>query len=165
MNEVQNYFMLTGTGAVTLMGLLFVIITLGVARSERGYKGLLPVFVTPTLVHLAAVFLIALLALSPERDSLVWPFGLVGITGLVYSLSIARKAIRYDGLYSGSWLPHGGIPFVCYAGIVTAACLGLTSTSHAYLVLRAVSALLLLNAMRNSWAVAADVAQSKGGSA
>jgi len=161
MSGLQNYFMLTGTGAVTLMGLLFVIITLGVARSERGYKGLVPIFVTPTFVHLGVVFLIALLALSPEGDSLIFPFGLVGITGLVYSLTIARKAVRYDGLYSVTWLLHGALPFVCYTGIVTAACLGLTSTGHAYLVLRVVSALLLLDAMRNSWAVAIDVSQSK----
>jgi len=31
--RLENYFMLTGNGAVTLMGLLFVIVTLGVDRA------------------------------------------------------------------------------------------------------------------------------------
>lgn len=161
MEASEHYYELTGTGAVTLIGLLFVVITLGAERSERGDEGLLRTFLTPTLVHLGVVFLIALVALSPERDSLTLPFGLVGIIGLVYSLSIARKAARAERLFSDAWLFHGGIPIISYAGIIAAAWLGVTSTRQAYLVLRAVSAVLLLVAMRNAWAVAIDVARRK----
>jgi hypothetical protein len=159
MKEWENYFLLTGTAAVTLMGLLFVVITLGAQRAKRGDEGLLRTYLTPTLVHFGVVFLIALLALSPEGDGLIAPFGLIGIAGLVYSLGVALKAARSDQLFSEAWVFHGGIPIVCYVGIVTAAWLGLTSTRHAYLVLRAVSALLLLAGMRNAWAVAIDIAR------
>jgi hypothetical protein len=161
MKEWDNYFVLTGTGAVTLMGLLFVVITLGAERAERGDEWLLRTFLTPTLVHLGVVFLIALLALSPEGDSLILPFGLIGIAGLLYSLSIAVKAARNDGLFSDAWLFHGVIPMVCYAGIMAAALLGVSSTRQAYLVLRAVSALLLFAAMRNAWGAAVDIARRK----
>ena len=154
----ENYFVLTGSGAVTLMGLLFVVITLGAERAERGDERLLRTFLTPTLIHFGVVFLIAILALSPEGDGLILPFGLIGITGLVYSLSIAVKAARNGGLFSDAWLFHGGIPIVCYVGIMTAAGLGVTSTRQAYLVLRVVSALLLLAGMRNAWAAAVDIA-------
>jgi hypothetical protein len=58
------------------------------------------VIITPTLVHFGVVFLIALLALSPEGDSLIVTFGLIGIAGLIYSLRIAVKAARNDGLFS-----------------------------------------------------------------
>jgi hypothetical protein len=54
-------------------------------------------FITPTLVHFGVVFLIALLALAPEGDSLIPSFGLIGIAGLVYSLRIAVMAARNDG--------------------------------------------------------------------
>jgi len=159
MKEWENYFVLTGTGSVTLIGLLFVVITLGAERAERGDERLLQTFLTPTLVHFGVVFLIALLALSPEGGSLILPFGLIGVVGLVYSLGIARKAARSDGLFSDAWLFHGGIPIVCYVGIIAAAWLGVTSIRQAYLVLRVVSALLLLAGMRNAWAVAVDVAR------
>ncbi len=158
MREWEHYWELTGTGAVTLIGLLFVVITLGAERSERGDKRLLRTYLTPTLVHFGVVFLIALLALSPEGDGLILPFGLIGIAGLIYSLRIAAKTAHNDRLFSEAWLFHGGIPIVCYVGIITAAWFGVTSTRQAYLVLRAVSALLLLAGMRNAWAVAVDIA-------
>ncbi len=159
MREWENYFLLTGTGAVTLMGLLFVVITLGADRSKQGDEQLLRTFLTPTLVHFGVVFAIALLALSPEGDSLILSFGLIGLTGLVYSVSIAVKTARRHGLFSEAWLFHGGIPIICYAGVITAAWLGVTSTRPAYLVFRAVSALLLLTGMRNAWAVAVGIAR------
>jgi hypothetical protein len=159
MKESENYFVLTGTGAVTLVGLMFVVITLGAKRAEHGDEWQLRTFLTPTLVHFGVVFLIALLALAPEGDSLIVPFGLIGIAGLVYSLSIAVKAARNDGLFSDAWLFHGGIPIVCYVGMITAAWLAVNSTRRAYLALRAVSALLLLAGMRNAWAAAIDIAR------
>ena len=159
MKAWENYFVLTGTAAVTLMGLLFVVITLGAERVERGDERRLRTYLTPTLVHFGVVFLVALLALSPEGNSLIMPFGLIGVAGLLYSMSIAIKTARNDRLFSDAWLFHGGIPIVCYAGIIAAGWLGVTSTRHAYLVLRAVSALLLLAGMRNAWAVAVNIAR------
>jgi len=159
MKAWENYFVLTGTAAVTLMGLLFVVITLGAERVERGDERRLRTYLTPTLVHFGVVFLIALLALSPEGDSVIVPFGLIGVAGLLYSMNVAVKTARMDRLWSDASLFHGGIPIVCYAGIIGAAWLGMTSTRHAYLVLRAVSALLLVAGMRNAWAVAIDIAR------
>ena len=157
MHQWENYFVLTGTGAVTLIGLLFVVITLGAERAQSGDHLLLRTYLTPTLVHLGIVFLIALLALSPEGDSLILPFGLIGIAGVVYSLNIMLKLARNHETWD-AWLFHGGIPIACSAGIIAAAWLGVTSPRQAYSILRAVSALLLLAGMRNAWAVALDIA-------
>jgi hypothetical protein len=44
-------FCATGTGAVTLVGPLFVVIALGAERAKRGDEWLLRTFLTPTLVH------------------------------------------------------------------------------------------------------------------
>lgn len=159
MKEWESYFVLTGTGAVTLSGLLFVVITLAAERAEHGDERLLHTFLTPPLVHFGVVFLIALLALSPEGDTLILPFGLIGVAGLVYTLSVAVKAARHGGLFSDAWLFHGGVPIVCYAGIIAAAALGVTSTRRAYSVLGGVSAMLLFAGMRNAWAAAIDIAR------
>jgi hypothetical protein len=158
MTEWENYFVLTGTGAVTLVGLMFVVITLGAERVRFGDEWLLRTFLTPTLVHFGVVFLIALLALGgPEGDSLILSLGLIGIAGLVYSLSIAVKAARNDGPVSDPLLFHGVIPIVCYVGIIVAAWLGVNSARQLYLALRVVSALLLFTGMRNAWAAAVDI--------
>ena len=161
MKALESYFVLTGTGAVTLIGLLFVVMTLGAERVERGDERLLGTFVTPTLVHFGVVFLIALLALSPEGGSLILPFGLIGVAGLVYTLRVSVKAARHDQVLSEAWLFHAAIPIACYVAIIAAAWLGTTSTENAFMVFRAVSALFLLAGMRNAWAVAIDIARRK----
>lgn len=69
------------------------------------------------------------------------------------------NAARKEGLFSDAWVFHGGIPIVCYVGVIAAAWLGVTSTRQASLVLGAVSALLLLAGIRNGWTTAVDVAQ------
>jgi len=149
MEGSENYFQLTGASAVTLVGLLFVVISLGADRLRPGDDRLVRTFVTPTLIHLSVVFMIALLVLSPEGKSLTPTFGLIGVVGLVYSSSIALKVARMVPAEWTVWLFHGGIPIISYAGIVAAAWLGLNSPPHAYPVLRGVSALLLFAGMRN----------------
>jgi hypothetical protein len=106
---LQPYYQLTGAAAVTLMGLLFIVITLAAEDLGPDEKKLSETFLTPTAVHLGVVFLIALLALSPEGDRLILPFGLIGVAGLVYSVRIALKAARTDAVGA---LFHGGIPSV-----------------------------------------------------
>jgi len=158
MENAEHYWEVTSTGAVTLVGLMFVVITFGADRAKNDARSLLKTYLTPTLVHLIVVFFIGLLGLSPEGDRLILPFGLIGVSGLIYTIRIAVRAARNDGLFSDAWLFHGGVPIVCYLGVITAAWLGLTSTEKAYSVLRGVSALLLLAGMRNAWAIAIDIA-------
>jgi len=160
MDGLEHYYELTGEGAVTLMGLLFVVITLALERHGRDDTWLAGTFLTPTVFHLGVVFMIALVALSPEADRLIPPFGLIGVLGLAYSASIALK-VAHSGQEWDAWLFHAGIPIVCYLGIIVAAWLGLNSMRQAYLILRAVSALLLLVGMRNAWALAMEVARRK----
>jgi len=159
MEVLQPYYELTGTAAVTLMGLLFVVIALAAEGLGPDDKRMSGTFLTPTAVHLGVVFLIALLALSPEGDRLILPFGLIAVIGVVYSLVIALKAASTDDAVGA--LFHGVIPCVCYVGILTAAWLSMTSARQAHLVLRAVSALLLVVGMRNTWAVAFEVIRRK----
>ena len=147
--------------AVTLVGFLFVVISLGSDRPRPGDDRLVQTFVTPTLIHLSVVFMIALLVLAPEGESLIPAFGLIGIAGLVYSSSIALKVVRMFPSAVTVWLFHGAIPVISYVGIVAAAWLGLTSSPSAYLVLRGVSALFLFAGMRGGWGVAVDITRRK----
>ena len=108
METLEHYWELTGTAAGTLLGLLFVVITLGAKRRD---EVLFPIFLTPAIVHLGVVVLMALDGLSPERDSLVLPFGLVGLAPLISSLTIARNAHAQAGI--DALVYHGVIRTLC----------------------------------------------------
>src|SRR5208337_5053395 len=99
----------------------FVSIRDAADRLRPGDDRLIQTFVTPTLIHLSVVFMIALLVLSPEGKSLTPTFGLIGVVGLVYSSRIALKVARMLPVDWAARLFHGGIPFISYAGIVAAA--------------------------------------------
>jgi hypothetical protein len=82
----ENFFIVSGTAAATLIGLLFVVVTLGTRlASSRAARGV-HVFVTPTLVHFSGVLLVTLTVLAPWPSP--WPvagiLGLWGLAGLGY---------------------------------------------------------------------------------
>ena len=66
---------LTGTVAATLVGLLFVAVTVGTglstSRIVHGTRG----FLTPTLIHLGSVLFQTLAVLAPWPSA--WPIGII----------------------------------------------------------------------------------------
>jgi hypothetical protein len=85
MTNWDNFYMLIGSTAGTLVGLIFVVVSLGADHAKSSDEDRTRIFVTPVLVHFASLLLIALavlapvsnvplfLALSDARDSLMWP--------------------------------------------------------------------------------------------
>jgi len=65
----DNFFIIAGTAAATLIGLLFVAVTVGTGASPssivHGTRG----FLTPTLIRFAGVLFLSLAVLAP------WPSG------------------------------------------------------------------------------------------
>jgi len=61
----ENFFMLCGTAAATLIGLLFVVITLGTNLAPSQAAPGVHVFVTPTLAHFSGVLFVTLIVLAP----------------------------------------------------------------------------------------------------
>jgi hypothetical protein len=61
----DHFFVMTGTAGATLIGLLFVIITLGTGMfTARGVLST-SVFQTPTLIHFGGVLFESLFVLAP----------------------------------------------------------------------------------------------------
>jgi hypothetical protein len=87
----ENFFIVSGTAAATLVGLLFVVVTLGTRlASSQAARGV-HVFVTSTLVHFSGVLLVALTVLAP------WPVaGLLGLAGLGYVMIVVRRMRQID---------------------------------------------------------------------
>ena len=84
----ENFFTTSAAAGATLIGLLFVSITVSSGSSTpQGLAGT-RAFLTPTLVLFGAVLLMCLAALAPWPSA--WPVGIIlglcGLAGLVYQV-------------------------------------------------------------------------------
>ena len=101
----DNFFILAGSAAATMIGLLFVAITVGSAMStSRGVYGT-RAFLTPTLVHFAGVLFECLVVLAPWPSK--WPLGIIlglgGLAGLAYQIRVILMQRKID-FASPDWL-------------------------------------------------------------
>jgi hypothetical protein len=98
LHGLDNFFMMAGTAAGTLIGLLFVAITLSVGlsgpRAEYGTHA----FVTPTLICFGGVLLQCMVVLFPWPSA--WPVGIIlglfGLIGLVYQIQVVFNQRKVD---------------------------------------------------------------------
>lgn len=152
----ETFFMVTATAGVTLVGLMFVVVTVMSDRKKTGDDIGLKTFLTPTVFHFVAVFVSALVILSPKTATLAGSFGLLlGTGGLFYiaTLAVRLGGERLAGLGWRGWPFHILLPALGYLLLVLA---GLQS-GLAYEYFAASEVVLLLVGMRNAWAAAIAV--------
>jgi hypothetical protein len=167
MHGWDSYFTLTGTAGATLIGLMFIVITLGadIKSSKRSDETLARTFVTPALRHFAVVFFAALLMLVPNPSPwfAVIVLASFGGIGLFYAVKIAAgiRSSRNPDLHHFEWLWHGGLPALGYVAIVAAAAEIAAGAESALPCVAIGSAILLYCGIRNAWAVALTIIGSK----
>jgi hypothetical protein len=120
----DNFFIMAGTAAATLVGLLFVAVTVGTGLSTlrietvHGTRG----FLTPTLVHLGSVLFQALAVLAPWPSA--WPIGIIlglaGLMGLAYQINVVvmRHRVGLVLPHWQDWLPYVGVPALGSASLI-----------------------------------------------
>ena len=89
MNELErwaNFYLTMSAAAATLLGLMFVVITLAAER-RQGDAAKIPIYLTPTVIYFASVLFLAALLTFPNHTRLTATLCicLVGVVGLVYS--------------------------------------------------------------------------------
>jgi len=158
----HNFYLLLGTAAATLTGLMFVVVSLGpqliAAHTATGVRA----FATPTVVYFATVLLVAALMIVPAVPApLLGALLALGSLGGLYYLGRAGahtqwRQAKLDWL---DWLWYVGLPIVSYLLLLGAAVglglrhpLGLASGAAAVL-------LLLIIGIRNAWDAVLVVAQ------
>jgi hypothetical protein len=86
----SDFYTLVGSTAATLIGLIFVVISLGADHAKKGDEHRLRVGVTPTLVHFASLLFSALAMMAPLSDiARALAVGLIGCAGLGYVVNLA----------------------------------------------------------------------------
>jgi hypothetical protein len=152
----QNFYVIIGSAAATLTGLMFVVMTLIAGVRERRLSGALGAFTTPTVVHFGAVLLVAAILSAPWQA--LWQasllLGLSGLGGVTYVIIVLRRARRLTTAYQPvleDWLWHTVLPLVSYTALVVAAILLPGHPAPALFVIAAGTVLLLFIGIHNAW--------------
>lgn len=148
-----NFFMLAGGTAGTLIGLIFVVITLGFDHAKEGDEDRTRLFVTPILVHFTSVLIIALVVVAPiSATARAIAMGVIGCGGLAYVTNLALTSRRRtDGEREVLW--DALLPIASYILVATAAAAWALQASFADGIGAVAVVLLLVTALRNSWMV------------
>jgi len=151
-----NFYVMTGSSAAALTGLMFIVITLLTGRErEEGTHDATAAFTTPTVMHFAAVLLVSAVLLAPWR-SLAHPavaavlIGLYGIVNILRAVHIARRLTIYTADLE-DWTWYTVLPFVAYGAISAGGIALATVPMQALFILAGAVVLLIFVAIRNAW--------------
>ena len=156
LSDWQNFYLLTGTAAATLMGLLFVAVSLGTNLPAAQIRDSLRTFVTPILVTYFQVLLLGCVALIPRLSP---PFfaGAVALLGLSNAAQAGqvlwrmRVIHRGEVIERGHWIWHFALPFVGALLLLVSAYGFFRAVSLAELGLAITQLLSLTTGLRNTW--------------
>jgi hypothetical protein len=158
----ENFYIIVGSSAGALTGLMFVVITLIAGTQRPGAAWSVRTFSTPTVVHFGAVLLAASL-LSAPWQTLTPPallLGLISLGGIAYDVLVLRRlqrGISYQPVME-DWLWFGVLPFGAYVALLVTALLLPGSPVPALFGIGATLVLLLFLGVRNAWDVVTYVA-------
>src|SRR5258705_9918210 len=152
----ENFYVIVGSSAGALIGLQFVVITLIADMPiTRGYAQASDAFSTPSVVHFGVVLLLSAMVSAPWNElaivAVLW--GLVGLSGLVYVVIVARR-LRTQTAYKPVFedrLFHVLLPFASYATLAASACAARSHPRPALFLVGAASLLLLFIGLHNAW--------------
>jgi hypothetical protein len=160
-----NFYLMTSAAAATLIGLLFVVITLAAERMPLEDTAKIRIYLTPTVVFFGSVLEVAALLTFPNHTRLtatlcIW---LASAVGLVYSGSFLVGGGTKSYYERSDLIPYVVVPFAAYGLLVLGGVLLLHHPQRG-LTFVAVGMLSLLTlAIRNSWAIAVTIVSTPSG--
>ncbi len=165
LHDWDNFFILAGGAGATLIGLLFVAITVGADLSTpRGVYGT-RAFLTPTLILFGSVLLQCLAALAPWPSA--WPVGIIlglcGLIGLVFQIRVILMQRKID-FASPDWLDwalFSAVPELGYASLIAGAAGLIAEKSFAPYAIAGAIALLLFAGVYGAWDLALWIARNR----
>jgi hypothetical protein len=161
----DNFFILAGTAGATLIGLLFVAITLGAGLSTpRGIEAT-RAFLTPTLIRFGGALFECLAVLPPWPSA--WPLGIIlglcGLTGLVYQIHIilTQRKVDFVSLYWLDWALFSAGPAFANASLIVGAAGLIAERSFAPYAIAGAITLLLLGGIYGAWSLTLWIARNR----
>ncbi len=156
--EWSSFYIMTGSSAAALTGLMFVVISVVTVREREGSQDGIATFSTPTVMHFAAALLVSALLVAPWH-SLLYPgvlAALVGLYGLGYILQVMYRTRRLRIYHPDleDWVWYSVLPLVAYGAIFGGAIvLDGNAQSRALFPIGGGVVLLIFLGIRNAWDV------------
>jgi hypothetical protein len=153
--EWENFYVIVGSSAGALIGLQFVVITLVAEKPIARSAALGSAFATPTIIHFCTVLVLSALVSAPWHGigTVATLWGLMGLSGLIYVLSVAWRLPRqkeYKPVFE-DWMFHVLLPLAAYVALTIPAFAARTHTREALFAIGAAALLLLLVGIHNTW--------------
>jgi hypothetical protein len=153
----QTFYILIGTAAATLMGLMFVVVTLlaGVRVRVPLSGEAFATFNTPNIVHFGLALLVAAVLSAPWRG--LWMvgtlLGLCGLGGVTYAIIVVRRVRRQSDYRPvlEDWIFHTVLPLISYSAFLIAGILLPGQPTQALYIIAAAMVLLLFAGIHNAW--------------
>ncbi len=163
----ETFYLMVGSSAAALIGLLFVVITLAGEVDPSKAGAAQGTFLTPTVLHFAIVFVISCAAVAPELPPPVMAtaIALPALVGLIYAVAAVLR-LATGKIPAAHWTDYafyGVLPAACYLWLLATAW-GLwqeATVAEASLALGMVALLLL--AIRDAWDLATWLTYHKNG--
>lgn len=157
----STFYVIISAAAATLLGLLFVLITLAAERGRKDAANI-RIYLTPTVIYFSSALLMSTFLTIPNltRFTAAICVCVEGVAGLGYSMSLAIwQSAGYKD--RSDLFPYVVFPFAAYA-VLVAGGLQLFRMHDMSLDLVAAAMLLLLAiAIRNSWSIAVTIVSSE----
>jgi hypothetical protein len=151
----SNFYIMAGSAAAALTGLMFVVITLVAGMGQAHRQDGVATFSTPNVVHFCAALLASAILVAPWPSPLgpAVAIALTGFAGLLYGLRVIRRTMKFTDYTADleDWVWYAILPFVAYA-LLLASAIGLRAFAPAALfVIAAAVILLIFSGIHNAW--------------
>jgi len=153
----DNFYVIVGSSAAALTGLMFVVKALIADDTVSAPKssGTVAAFGTPNIVHFCAALVVSAALSAPWRSltNVAGAVGVCGAAGVVYALIVlhrARRQTSYKPVLE-DWLWHTVFPIAAYTTIVIACALVSKDPEHALFSVAAAVLSLVLIGIHNAW--------------
>jgi hypothetical protein len=152
----SNFFSLTGSSAASLVGLLFVVVTLGSGWSTSRTKDVERALLTPALYSFTGVLLQSLVALAPWPSNLPAgvTFVILGVGGLIYRLRAVRVRRQVHLLAIAGTMDrifHNALPVSASLILIAGGAGMIASSASAPFAIAGSCALLLVSGIYRCW--------------
>ncbi|HEY2374982.1 MAG TPA: hypothetical protein VGH98_03310 [Gemmatimonadaceae bacterium] len=157
LTEWESFYVIIGSSAAALTGLMFVVITLVNDSRRRRSEQAVSAYSTPTIVHFGAALLISAIASAPWHGlgAAGLTMGVVGAAGIVYIALVLKMMSNVpDTSYSAvleDWLFHVILPLIVYLAFLVMAFLLPRHPEPALFGIGGATLLLLFIGIHNAW--------------
>lgn len=149
-----EFYLMAGSAAAVLIGLIFVVISLMQDRSRSTVLAGSRLYMGPIVLGVSFVLVLSAAALAPEVDTITYAAvaGVVALWGLARGLmsTIGIARLQDDVHWTDIWF-YGVIPTALYVGLASVALAFWSGCACARQGLAAFVIVALLLAIRNEW--------------